>query len=910
MKKDDSRNESQLGQLKQLEGILDVLSDPTSFVGRDYQYRYVNKAYCDYFGKTKDHIIGHKVSEFIGIESFEKKVKAHFDYCLEGNEVRFTNTVRNASTGQISYLLMRYTPHYDLNGNIDGLVSTARDISKEEELKRDWERTLKSLDDVLLVLDKEFTVLDINQKGLDFLGVVKAGALGKKCYQLFHGTEQPVDYCPLTKSCAERTSVSALRYNKKLNRWFSYKSSPVFNDFGEIEKYVDLMRDVTDLVAHEEKLKKSEQRLKLASMSSLSGVWDIDLVQNVLVWDDRMYELYGISPENFGGAYEAWQKGVHPDDLPEAHQQVQDAINGVNEFHTKFRVIWPDGTIRYIEAHATVLRDDTGKAIRMIGVNSDITEQVRREMQMKKAKQEIQKRNEQLKEVEERLRLMFDNMNTGVAVYQAIDDGLDFRFMDFNKAAERVTRISKERVLGTRLLESFPNMGKSPLFKTLKEVYKDGNSRYLAPFYYQDAQREGWRENYIYKLKTGEIVALFDDVTESMNYKIELQETNEELRAAIEKAQESDRLKSAFLANMSHEIRTPMNGILGFAQLLKEPKGSAEDNQKYISIIEKSGHRMLNIINDLISISRIESGEMKLCEHEVSINDELGELCAFFQIEAAKKKLKLDLISNIEEQDEVFFLDREKLIAIITNLVKNALKYTHQGGVQIVSSIEGNILSICIHDTGIGIAKDHLETVFDRFVQADNRLDKAYEGAGLGLSISRAYARLMGGDITLESEPGKGSVFCLEIPVGKKSPVENCISETIYSVEMPKNLDKMQGKSILIVDDDESTRVYLSIALESVVKHVYEAVNGLEAIEMVKNNRDIAVVLLDMKMPEMDGYAASRKIKSIHPEVIIIAQTAFALEGDRELALNAGCDDYLSKPVRLEDLQKSIQKFS
>ncbi len=910
MKKDDSRNESQLGQLKQLDGILDVLSDPTSFVGRDYQYRYVNKAYCDYFGKTKGHIIGHKVWEFIGLENFEKNVKTHFDHCLEGNEVRFTNTVRNSSTGQVSYLLMRYTPHYDLNGNVDGLVSTARDISKEEELKRDWERTLKSLDDVLLVLDKEFTVLDINQKGLDFLGIVKADAVGKKCYQLFHGTEQPVDYCPLTKSCVERMSVSALRYNKKLNKWLSYKSSPVYNDFGEIEKYVDLMRDVTDLVTHEDKLKKNEQRLKLATRSALSGVWDLDLVQNVLVWDDRMYELYGISPENFGGAYEAWQQGVHPDDLPEAHQQVQNAINGVNEFHTKFRVIWPDRTIRHIEAHATVLRDDTGKAIRMTGVNSDITEQVRREMQMKKAKQEIQKSNEQLKEVEGRLRLMFDNMNTGVAVYQAVDDGLDFRFMDFNKAAERVTRISRKRVLGTRLLESFPNMDKSPLFKTLKEVHSDGKSRYLAPFYYQDAQREGWRENYIYKLKTGEIVALFDDVTESMNYKIELQETNEELRAAIEKAQESDRLKSAFLANMSHEIRTPMNGILGFAQLLKEPKASVEDNLKYISIIEKSGQRMLNIINDLISISRIEAGEMKLNKHAVSVIDEIGELCAFFQYEAAKKNLKLELISEINEQQSEIRVDRDKLIAIITNLIKNAIKYTHHGGVTVRSFIVEHELNICINDTGIGIAKDHLESVFDRFVQADNRLDKPYEGAGLGLSISRAYARQMGGDIFLESAPGKGSSFCLIIPFENAQFTREPIEDKQVFSRQTIGLGAFKNKSILIADDDESTMMYLSIALQPYVKKVFEADNGAVAIEVVKKNSDIALVLMDMKMPVMDGYTATSKIKSIKPDIFIIAQTAFAMEGDRQKALDAGCDDYLSKPVRLEDLRKSIQKIS
>lgn len=213
MNRQANRNENLDGQLKQLKSILDILTDPTSFVGKDYVYRYVNNAYCDYYGKSKDEILGHKVWEFIGEDAFKENIKGHFDQCLKGKEVRYANTVRKAANGEIVHLLMHYIPHYDEHGVIDGLVSTARDISKEKGLKRDWEKTLMALDDVLIVLDKEFNILDINQKGINILGCVKDRIVGKKCYELFHETDCPVDFCPLLSSRETGQPESSTHYN-------------------------------------------------------------------------------------------------------------------------------------------------------------------------------------------------------------------------------------------------------------------------------------------------------------------------------------------------------------------------------------------------------------------------------------------------------------------------------------------------------------------------------------------------------------------------------------------------------------------------------------------------------------------------------------------------------------------------
>ena len=238
----------------------------------------------------------------------------------------------------------------------------------------------------------------------------------------------------------------------------------------------------------------------------------------------------------------------------------------------------------------------------------------------------------------------------------------------------------------------------------------------------------------------------------------------DDLVAAKENAEESDRLKSAFLANMSHEIRTPMNGIMGFTELLKEPQLEGDDKNKYIEIIQKSGHRMLNTINDLIEISKIESGTLEVSIYEVNINEILDYFTNFFEPETGMKKLKFKASTPLPYEKAFIKTDREKLMGILTNLIKNAIKYTNDGNIEFGYSLKENQLEFFVKDTGIGIDKNRLEAIFDRFVQADMSLSKPYEGAGLGLSIARAYVEMLGGKIWVISEPQKGSEFYFTIP--------------------------------------------------------------------------------------------------------------------------------------------------
>lgn len=406
----------------------------------------------------------------------------------------------------------------------------------------------------------------------------------------------------------------------------------------------------------------------------------------------------------------------------------------------------------------------------------------------------------------------------------------------------------------------------------------------------------------------------------------------EELGIAKEKAEESDRLKSAFLANMSHEIRTPMNGILGFAELLKTPGLTGSEQEKYIGIIEKSGIRMLNIINNIIDISKIEAGLMELNIKESKINEQIEYICSFFKPETEAKKIKLSFKTSLPPEKAVIKTDCEKVYAILTNLVKNAIKYTEEGGsiefgYYPITESKPNELKFYVKDTGIGIPKDRIEAIFERFIQADIADKMAYQGAGLGLTISKAYIEMLGGKISVESEEGNlsagqtgGSTFYFILPYNTEPPsgtIESP-SETIESpsetIESPAEQTEKKGEDrklkIMIVEDDEVSVMLIERYIKIFSKEIFKAHTGYEAIEICKANPDIDIILMDILIPGVGGIEATKQIKEFNKEVVIIAQTAYALFGDREKALEAGCDDYISKPINRAKLQAMIQKYS
>ena len=416
------------------------------------------------------------------------------------------------------------------------------------------------------------------------------------------------------------------------------------------------------------------------------------------------------------------------------------------------------------------------------------------------------------------------------------------------------------------------------------------------------------RRNFSLKKNLDDEKLYIEELNDNLEKKIE--ERTCELIKAKERAIESDRLKSAFLANMSHEIRTPMNGILGFSELLKNPDLSGEKQQQYISIIEKSGDRMLNTINNIVDISKIESGLMEVVIEKTNVNEQIEYIYQFFKPEVEAKNMTFSFNNTLALEEVNIKTDKEKLFAILINLVKNAIKYSDEGSIEFGYHKKENILEFYVKDTGIGVPKNRQEAIFERFIQADINDKMAKQGAGLGLSISKAFVKALGGEMWLESEENVGSTFYFTLPY-KIDPIEK--NKKIVSVFINKNkvvkTSKMNGLTILVAEDDEISETLLSIAIESISTKILKAKTGVEAIEIFKENPSIDLILMDIQMPEMGGYEATKFIREINKDVIIIAQTAFGLAGDKEKAIESGCNDYISKPINKNDLLKLIKKY-
>ena len=393
------------------------------------------------------------------------------------------------------------------------------------------------------------------------------------------------------------------------------------------------------------------------------------------------------------------------------------------------------------------------------------------------------------------------------------------------------------------------------------------------------------------------VVVMHEDITTRVL-------AEEELIKAKEKAEEADRLKSAFLANMSHDIRTPMNGVLGFAELLKNPKLTDEKQAKYIEIIQQSGARLLNIINDLVNISKLESGQMEVVLTEVDINESFNYILNFFEPETNNKGLKLIAHFDDKSSTPIITTDKEKFLAIFTNLVKNALKFTKKGQIDFGYEKQNERMVFFVKDTGIGISENQQKIIFDRFVQADHGDEAFNEGSGLGLSISKAYIELLGGEIWFNSIKGLGTSFYFTL--AEKNSI---------NTEEHSSIDNEQTKStkplslnILAVDDDDISLMFLANALEGYCKKIYLANSGKEALEQLLAHPNIDIILMDIKMPDMNGLRAAKEIKKLQSSIKIIAQTAYALEIDHAKYMEA-FDEYVTKPIKIDDLKSKIESL-
>lgn len=398
--------------------------------------------------------------------------------------------------------------------------------------------------------------------------------------------------------------------------------------------------------------------------------------------------------------------------------------------------------------------------------------------------------------------------------------------------------------------------------------------------------------------KTVSIIGSLTDITAQ-------KKTLDDYIQARDRAEESDRLKSAFLANMSHEIRTPMNGILGFTDLLRSSDVSEQEAKQYIEIIHQSGLRMMNTLNDIISVSKIDAGQMEVSINSINPLEEARAIFNFFKPEGESKGLEMRFSSLLLPKDTQFETDKAKFASVLTNLVKNAIKFTDEGFVEMEIRQEEGRLLCRITDTGIGIPANRKEAIYKRFEQADITDRRAFQGSGLGLSIAKSYVEMLEGEIWFTSEEGKGTEFFVSLPWKKVEEAREYIS----AKGKPVTMTLKKKLRVLLAEDDEASREHLQILLRPISEAIEAVDNGRAAVELLRAKKQFDLVLMDIKMPEMDGYEASRKIREFNTVVPIIAQSAYALEGDKDRAMEAGCNGYITKPIEADQLLEQIKKL-
>jgi signal transduction histidine kinase/CheY-like chemotaxis protein len=390
----------------------------------------------------------------------------------------------------------------------------------------------------------------------------------------------------------------------------------------------------------------------------------------------------------------------------------------------------------------------------------------------------------------------------------------------------------------------------------------------------------------------------------------EIEKLRKELHDAKRIAEEADILKSNFLANMSHEIRTPMNGILGFAQLLQHQELDRDMQYRYLDIICHNGAMLVNLIDDIMDISKIEAGQLAFNITEVNLDDLMFDLYTFFneiKFKQEKEHISIRLLNLNDDENSVFFTDSHRLQQVLSNLIGNSLKFTESGVVEFgyINEKDKKQIQVFVKDTGIGIPKDKINIIFDRFRQIEEGSTRKYGGTGIGLFISKHIVTLLGGKIWVESEIGKGSSFYFTLPYESVQRKEN--QTNLFAP--PKRNFNWEDKLIVVAEDVETNYRFINAVLQDTKVNLIWARDGEEVVRICKENSNIDLILMDIQMPKLNGYEATAAIRKSNRNVKIIAQTAYAMPNDNIKCIEAGCNDYISKPINSSLLLEKIDVY-
>jgi PAS domain S-box-containing protein len=657
----------------------------------------------------------------------------------------------------------------------------------------------------------------------------------------------------------------------------------------------------------ERTLELQKEKLKLSEAQKLShiGSWEWDVEKNVVNWSDELYRIFGLKKEEFNASFEGYMDCIHPEEKESVQKIIGGAFYGCHSFNFYHRILLPDKTVRTIHSIGEVIQDEDGNASKMVGTAQDVTERVSEE-ELKKLVLAATQSNNSVIIADKNGKIEWVNEGFTQLTGYTMNEVLNTYGEAMRKGSENGLSSLKESF--SLLLKN-----KQPITYENKNISKQGKEYWvittLTPVF----------------AKNGElvrIIAIDSDITQRKQMEEELLTANKiaehslwkgnraltELMQAKKELEESMKVKEQFLANMSHEIRTPMNAIIGFTDLILKTKLEREQ-QQYIAAIKTSGENLLVIINDILDFSKLQSGNITLEEIEMHLGKLVPALVEFMLPKSVEKNIKLS--AKIDKNiPECLIGDPTRLNQILLNLVGNAIKFTAKGEVKITVDLLSKtnthaIVKFSVSDTGIGISNDKLSYVFQGFTQASNSTTRKYGGTGLGLTIVKQLIELQGGSVSVMSEEGKGSVFTFQIDfkMGADQTIER-IQEPDENVD-----DHIPDLNILLVEDNLLNQILATKVLNDWKWSVQVAENGVLALKQIdKTNFDL--VLMDIQLPEMDGYEATRNIRQnadpIKSGVPIIAMTAHAMAGESEKCIHAGMDEYVSKPFDAKALYNKI----
>ncbi|TKD63539.1 chemotaxis protein CheB [Flavobacterium sp. ASW18X] len=678
------------------------------------------------------------------------------------------------------------------------------------------------------------------------------------------------------------------------NNFYLVRVGPFVTKRKQISGVVITFVNINDIKNKEAALELKTAELTMAQNIAKLGSWTLDLATNQVSWSEQLFDIYGLDPALGVPNYddENHKKLFTKASTNKLEQAVQKTIETGEPYSLELRLIRKDGTQGWLFAHGRAVKDTYGNITHLQGIAQDITDRKELRSSLQKAKEFTSKITElspsgiYIYDMEKGVNIYMNDGYTNILGYTSediakLEDGEFFALFHPEDRASIEKHISK-------VAQGQPE-------NKIEYRFRHKNGKYIwcysidSPFEFDD---QGNVKSFF---------GVFLDITEK-------KKTEERLKKALKDANSANIYKNQFLANMSHEIRTPLNGLVGFSNLLRDHDLDIHEKKEYIDIIENCSKQLLNLVDDIIDLSKIEAGELDMNFTQCELNHLVKELeLTFREIKRQQEKDQVEIIAYTPNPNQPINIktDPNRLKQVLINLIGNALKFTDKGHVKFGYQIEGDFVMFRVTDTGIGITEDKLKLIFERFERVNPSNTDKYSGKGLGLSISKGIIGLLGGEIKVESVPGQGSTFSFIIPYSKTKPV----SLGFIVKETPDYKALFKDQRVLVVDDNRINRQYLKTIFKRTTLIAAFADSGEEAISMFKKDDAYDIVLMDIRMPNMDGFQAKNHLLEINPNTKIIAQTAHAMSNDREQCLEKGFVDYIPKPLGKDDLFEVLAKW-